>query len=368
MVGLNKVEVTIKSDEKSQGYPHPRKTEKRKEEIVNQQIKTDGYEGLRGELIENAPIGKQSWFRCGGSADLLFKPADQDDLATFLRQWPYGEPITIIGGLANTIIRDGGIRGVTIQLGKSFSAIDAIDRETIVASCGALNGSIAAAAVKSEIGGFEFLSGIPGSLGGALRMNAGAYGAEINDILIAINAVDYAGNQFILYPKGRNAADLDHLGDQYAPATNAEEMSINLTYRNNDAPHYLIFTSAILRGKPEDYETVKSRITEIKARRNETQPIKEQTGGSTFANPNPISLRQAGLPEDTRAWQIVEKVGGRGLTIGGAKMSEKHCNFMINTGTATASDLESLGDEIITRAYDDLSIKLHWEIKRIGDK
>lgn len=316
---------------------------------------------IRGELIENAPIGAQSWFRCGGNADLLFKPADQEDLANFLKQWPYGDPITVIGGLANTIVRDGGIRGVTIQLGKEFASTEATDRETIKAGCGALNGNIAASAVKSEIGGFEFLSGIPGSLGGALRMNAGAYGSDINDILVAINAVDFSGNQYFLYPTGQE------LGDIEIPRQ-AEEMKINLSYRNNDAPHYLIFTSAILKGKAEDYETVKSRITEIKKKRNETQPIKEQTGGSTFANPNPSLLRHAGLPEDMRAWQVVERVGGRGLTIGGAQMSEKHCNFMINIGDATAKDLEMLGDEIKTRAYHDLGLELHWEIKRIGEK
>lgn len=316
---------------------------------------------VRGEVIENAPIGEQSWFRCGGTADILFKPKDEVDLAAFLRQHPAGDPITIIGGLANTIVRDGGIRGATIQLGKEFAQIETIGRDKIKASCGALNGSIAAAAVKAEIGGFEFLSGIPGSLGGALRMNAGAYGADISDILIAINALDFAGNQYCLIPRGEpNGAA--------ALAANADKVEINLSYRNNDAPHYLIFTSAILKGKAEDYETVKSRITEIKAKRNETQPIKEQTGGSTFANPSPVLLKRAGLPEDMRAWQVVEKIGGRGLSIGGAQMSEKHCNFMINTGNATASDLEDLGDELIKRAYHDLGLELHWEIKRIGER
>ncbi|NCT40895.1 MAG: UDP-N-acetylmuramate dehydrogenase [Alphaproteobacteria bacterium] len=324
-------------------------------------MKSTSYTGLRGAIIENAPIGAQSWFRCGGNADLLFKPNDPADLAVFLRQHPASQPLTIIGGLANTIVRDGGIRGATIQLGKEFSDIEIIGRDKIRASCGALNGSLAAAAVKAEIGGFECLSGIPGSLGGALRMNAGAYGADISDILVAITAVDYAGNEYCLIPRGQ-----PHGAVALSPA--AETMEINLSYRNNDAPHYLIFTSAILKGKAEDYDTVKSRITDIKAKRNETQPIKEQTGGSTFANPNPSLLQLAGLPEDTRAWQIVEKVGGRGLMIGGAKMSEKHCNFMINTGNATANDLEMLGEEIRTRAYNDLNIDLHWEIKRIGER
>ena len=322
-------------------------------------MKTNTYKGLKGTIIENAEIGAQSWFRCGGNADLLFQPADQEDLAAFLKQHPADELLTIIGGLANTIIRDGGLRGATIQLGKAFSEISAIDGETLKAGAGALNGSIAAFAVKNGIGGFEFLSGIPGSLGGALRMNAGAYGADMSDILVEIHALDFAGNPYILVPATSQPA-LD--------SSKAETLPINLSYRNNDAPHYLIFTGAILKGKAEDYDIVKSRITEIKEKRNKTQPIKEQTGGSTFANPSAESLRLAGLPEDMRAWQVVEKVGGRGLTIGGAQMSEKHCNFMINTGGATASDLENLGDEIKTRSYHDLGLELHWEIKRIGEK
>ena len=187
-------------------------------------------------------------------------------------------------------------------------------------------------------------------------MNAGAYGHEIKDILVEIHAVDFAGNAYTLVPHPDK------------PQNKESGMQINLSYRNNDAPHYLIFTSAVLKGVAEDYDTVKSRITEIKKKRNDTQPIKEKTGGSTFANPAPEALRRAGLPEDTRAWQIVEKVGGRGLTIGGAQMSEKHCNFMINTGDATASDLETLGDEIRKRSQHDLGLDLHWEIKRIGEK
>jgi len=313
---------------------------------------------IRGTLTKNAPIGNQSWFRCGSNADQLFQPADEADLASFLKQHPYGDPITIIGGLANTIIRDGGIRGATIQLGKALSEITSINEETIKVGAGALNGNVAAFAVKNGIGGFEFLSGIPGSLGGALRMNAGAYGSDIADILIEIHALDFAGNPYILRPR---PAREEH-GDK------GELIEINLSYRNNDAPQYLIFTGAILKGTREDYDTVKARITDIKKKRNETQPIKEQTGGSTFANPLPTELRTAGLPEDTRAWQIVDKVGGRGLTIGGAKMSEKHCNFMINTGNATASDLEALGDEIRTRALNEFALDLHWEIKRIGEK
>lgn len=300
---------------------------------------------VRGELIENAPLGAQSWFRCGGTADLLFKPADIDDFSEFLKQWPVKQPLTILGGLANTIVRDGGIRGGCVQLGKAFATVQVLDEHYIQAGCGALNGNIAAAAVKAGIGGLEFLSGIPGSLGGALRMNAGAYGSEMKDVLIGVNTVNRSGMPIRIVPE-----------------------DLKMSYRHTELPEELIFVSAILKGVAEDYDTVKARITEIKKQRNETQPIKESTGGSTFANPSPKELKRAGLPEDLRAWQVVEKVGGRGLMMGGAQMSEKHCNFMINTGGATAADLENLGNEIQNRAKHEFGLDLHWEIKRIGEK
>lgn len=299
---------------------------------------------LKGEIIEDAPLGAQSWFRCGGTADLLFKPVDRDDLITFLSLYPRKEPLTIIGGLANTIIRDGGIRGVALQLGKPFATVTALNDEYIEAGAGALNGNVAAAAVKAGIGGLEFLSGIPGTLGGALRMNAGAYGSEMKDVLVGVTAIDRKGNLHRL-----TLADM------------------HMSYRHCGAHADLLFLSAILKGRAEEYQTVKARITEIKAKRNETQPIKEKTGGSTFANPSAQELRLAGLPEDMRAWQVVEKIGGRGLKIGGAQMSEKHCNFMLNSGDATAKDLEMLGDELIRRAKDQLGVTLRWEIKRIGE-
>jgi UDP-N-acetylmuramate dehydrogenase len=300
---------------------------------------------IQGEIIQDAPIGAQSWFRCGGSADLLFKPSGIEDLCVFLDAWPTSDPLTIIGGLANTIVRDGGVRGATIQLGKPFAEVTVLDDRYIQAGCGILNGNIAASAVKAGIGGLEFLSGIPGTLGGAIRMNAGAYGSEMKDVIVGVNALNRSGMPIRL--------TLDEL---------------KMSYRHCGASDDLIFISAILKGRAEDYETVKTRITEIKKKRNDTQPIKEQTGGSTFANPHPDDLRKAGLPQDMRAWQVVEKVGGRTLEFGGAKMSDKHCNFMINTGTATAADLENLGNELIARAKHDLGLMLHWEIKRIGEK
>ena len=301
---------------------------------------------VRGTFTQDAPLGEKSWFRCGGAADLLFEPADQHDLAHFLHQYPAKAPLNILGGMANCIIRDGGVRGCTIRLGKPFSYIDISSCHYLQVGAGALNGSVASAAVKAGIGGLEFLSGIPGTVGGALRMNAGAYGSEIKDILVGVYAMDISGK-------------IHRLSLQ----------DIEMSYRHTRLPdESMILISAIFKGQNEPYETVKARINDIKAKRNETQPIKEKTGGSTFANPSPEELHRAGLPKGTRAWQVVEKVGGRGLAIGGAQMSEKHCNFMINTGNATAADLENLGDELIARAKTNLRISLNWEIRCIGEK
>lgn len=295
-------------------------------------------------FTQNAPLGAESWFGCGGTADILFQPADLDDLSLFLKDTPAELPVTILGGLANTIVRDGGIRGCVIRLGKPFAEIE-IRGTRIVAGAGALNGTVAAAAAKAGIGGLEFLSGIPGTVGGALRMNAGAYGREVKDALVAAFGLDRTGRS--------EALMLDEM---------------HMSYRHCGAPEGIIFTAAAFEGQREDKDIVRARLKEIKERRRDTQPIAEKTGGSTFANPTAEELTAAGLPEDTRAWQLVERVGGRGLKIGGAMMSEKHCNFMINTGTATAADLEDLGDELISRVKNLLGVTLHWEIRRIGER
>ncbi len=295
-------------------------------------------------FTQNAPLGAESWFGCGGTADILFQPADIDDLSLFLKDTPPELPVTILGGLANTIVRDGGIRGCVIRLGKPFAEIE-IRGTRIVAGAGALNGTVAAAAAKAGIGGLEFLSGIPGTVGGALRMNAGAYGREVKDALVAAFGLDRTGRS--------EALMLDEM---------------HMSYRHCGAPEGMIFTAAAFEGQREDKDIVRARLKEIKERRRDTQPIAEKTGGSTFANPTAEELAAAGLPEGTRAWQLVERVGGRGLKIGGAMMSEKHCNFMINTGTATAADLEDLGDEIISRVKNLLGVTLHWEIRRIGER
>ncbi len=293
-------------------------------------------------LTENAPLGKEGWFGCGGNADVLFSPQNEDELAEFLK---YNYSITILGGMANTIVRDGGIRGVTIRLGRPFAEIKIIGDNHIEAGAGALNGSVAAAAMKAGIGGLEFLSGIPGMVGGALRMNAGAYGTEVKDVLTGVKSINNKGELQRLVPE-----------------------DLHMTYRHTDVAAGTVFTSAIFKGKKEDYEAVRARMNEIKEKRNATQPIREKTGGSTFANPSPQELNLAGLPADTRAWKVVELVGGRGLKIGGAQMSEMHSNFMINTGDATASDLEMLGEELRKRAHEKFGLNLRWEIQRVGEK
>ncbi|MCB1840187.1 MAG: UDP-N-acetylmuramate dehydrogenase [Rhodospirillales bacterium] len=293
---------------------------------------------------ENVPLGKESWFGCGGTADVLFQPEDIDDLALFLKDAPPEMPVTVMGGMANIIVRDGGVRGCVIRLGKPFSDID-VKGARILAGAGALNGSVASAAAKAGIGGLEFLSGIPGTVGGAVRMNAGAYGREIKDVLVAAFAIDR---------KGRSDAFM------------TEDM--DMRYRYCGVPEGTIFTAAAFEGVKENKEVVRARLKEIKEKRRETQPITEKTGGSTFANPTEEQLKAAGLESGLRAWQLIERVGGRGLTVGGAKMSEKHCNFMINTGTATAADLEDLGEELIRRVKTLLGVTLHWEIRRIGDR
>lgn len=298
---------------------------------------------VRGRYTENAPLGKKGWFRCGGTADVLFKPADRDDLQTFLKECPDDIPVHIFGVLSNSIVRDGGLRGVTIRFGREFADIK-VEGNIITVGALALDANVAKTAAENGLGGLEFLSGIPGSIGGALRMNAGCYGAEIKDVLVSCEVLDQHGNIHVLTP--------DQMG---------------MTYRHVDVSKECIFLSAKIKGASEDPEIVKEKIEKIKKSREGSQPIREKTGGSTFANPSAAELLQAGLAEDTKVWQLIDQVGGRGLTIGGAMMSEKHCNFMINKGDAIAADLEALGEEIRSRVSDKFGITLRWEIRRIGD-
>src|SRR5271167_92011 len=286
---------------------------------------------LRGRLIANAQIGRQTWFGVGGPAELLYRPADCEDLCAFLAALPSGDPVTVLGGGSNLLIRDGGLPGVTIRLGRGLAGV-AINGSEVLAGAGALHLNIALAAAEAGIAGLEFLSGIPGTIGGGLRMNAGAYGREIKDVLISATALDRSGDaQFI------------GVG------------SMGFSYRHCGLDQCWVFIAARLRGAPGDPAAITRRMAEIRQARETTQPIRTRTGGSTFKNP----------PGDT-AWRLIDAAGCRGLARGGAMVSPQHANFLINTGNASASDLEELGEEVRRRVYEATGVALEWEIRRIG--
>ncbi len=312
--------------------------------MASPELRADRLPQVRGRYSFNAPLGAVGWFRAGGTAEVLFKPADLDDLQNFLAGCPKDIPITILGVLSNTIIRDGGVGGVTIRLGREFAGIESKDDGLVHVGAAALDVNAAEVAAQAGVTGLEFLCGVPGSIGGALAMNAGAYGGEIKDILVTAQFVDRDGGLHNL-----TADDL------------------KMAYRHSEIPTGWIATGAVFqstgRGEPN---AIKAHMDNIREKRAATQPIRSQTGGSTFANPKPDELMAAGLPDGTKSWQIVDKVGARGLTIGGAQMSELHANFMMNIGGATAADLENLGEEIRRRAMDSFGLDLHWEIRRIG--
>ena len=299
---------------------------------------------VRGRYSENASLGQKGWFRCGGGAQVQFKPDDLDDLIHFLKNCPEDIPVYVFGALSNTIIRDGGLSGVVVRLGREFSKIEVSDSQ-VKAGALALDANVAQVAAENGLGGLEFLSGIPGTVGGALRMNAGCYGHETKDVLVECEALDRQGNLHKLTPE-----------------------DMGMSYRHIELPTGYIFLNATFQGQAEEPDVVKARIQEIKERREESQPIREKTGGSTFANPSAAELSQAGLSDDTKVWKLIDGVGGRGLQIGGAQMSEKHCNFMINTGDSKSSDLEALGEEIRKRVADQYGITLRCEISRIGEE
>ncbi len=299
---------------------------------------------VRGRYSENAALGEKSWFACGGHAEVLFKPKDKEDLIFFLQNCPPEISVSVFGAMSNVIIRDKGIQGVVIRLGREFSTIN-IEENIVTAAALALDANVALKAAEAGLGGLEFLSGIPGSVGGALKMNAGCYGVETKDILIECEALDRQGTLHILAP---------------------DDMA--MAYRHTEVSDDFIFINAKFRGFQEDVQTVQDRMKVIKETREKAQPIREKTGGSTFANPSLEDLDAANLPNNTKVWQLIDQVGGRGLMIGGAQMSKKHCNFMVNSGGATAKDLEDLGEEIKKRVFEELGITLRWEIKRIGGK
>ncbi|WP_095202162.1 UDP-N-acetylmuramate dehydrogenase [Mesorhizobium carmichaelinearum] len=294
----------------------------------------DRLAGLRGRLTPNAEMDKITWFRAGGLAEVLFQPADEEDLAAFLRAVPEEIPLTIVGVGSNLLVRDGGIPGFVIRLSaKGFGEAEAIGPTSIKAGAATPDKRVAALALEAGIGGFHFYHGIPGAIGGALRMNAGANGVETRERVVEVRALDRKGNVQTL--------------------SNAE---MGYAYRYSSAPAGLIFTSAVFEGFAEDKATIKAAMDAVQNHRETVQPIREKTGGSTFKN-----------PEGTSAWKEIDKAGCRGLMIGGAQMSPMHCNFMINTGTATGYDLEYLGETVRARVLEHSGIRLHWEIKRIGN-
>ena len=287
---------------------------------------------VRGSLKRDVPLAPYTWFRVGGAAEVLFIPADEADLAVFLSAIPQNIPVTVLGVASNVIVRDGGIPGIVVRLGPGFAKVEA-EGTRVRAGAAALDRRVAKAAAKAGVAGLEFYAGIPGTIGGALRMNAGCYGTETKDRLVSAVALDRRGRRV-------------ELGVE----------AMGYSYRHSSAPAELIFTEALFEGEPGGTSEIQARMAEITARRESSQPIREKTGGSTFKN-----------PPGEHAWQVVERVGGRGHRVGGAQMSELHCNFMINTGTASAADLEALGEEMRARAAAK-GVALDWEIKRLGVK
>jgi UDP-N-acetylmuramate dehydrogenase len=288
---------------------------------------------VRGRLTADAPLAQVTWFRVGGPAEVLFRPADIEDLSGFLAAKPAEVPVTVIGVASNLLVRDGGIKGVVVRLGRGFVEVTAGD-DTISAGAGALDLNVALAAREAGIAGVEFLSGIPGTIGGGLRMNAGAYGSEFKDVL-------------------KSAVALDARGVRHDLAT----AELGLSYRHSSLPEDWIFVGAHFAGTKGDPLAIARRMTEIQQAREESQPIRARTGGSTFAN-----------PPGHKAWELIDRAGCRGLKHGGAMVSDKHANFLINTGDATAADIEDLGEEVRARVLAMSGIALRWEIRRIGVK
>ena len=291
----------------------------------------DPLPDVRGSLRRNVPLARSLWFRVGGPAEILFEPADREDLAEFLEWLPADVPVTVIGVGSNLLVRDGGIPGVTIRLGRPFSKV-VRDGTRIRAGAAAMDVTVAREGRDAGVAGLEFLSGIPGTIGGALRMNAGAYGREIGDAVVSAEALDRTGEKHRL-----------------------DRAELGFGYRKCAVPEDWTFTEALLQGEAGLPAAISARMAEIADVRDRDQPIRERTGGSTFKN-----------PQGRSAWELIEEAGCRGLTRGGAQVSPLHCNFLINTGGATAADLEDLGEEVRDRVKAATGIRLEWEIRRVG--
>jgi len=286
---------------------------------------------VRGTYAKNAALKDLVWFRTGGPADVLFRPADIEDLCAFMAQKPAELPVTVIGVGSNLLIRDGGIPGVVIRLPGSFGKIGQVSETRLRAGAAALDAAVARAAADAGVAGLEFLRGIPGTIGGALSMNAGCYGTELKDVFVEARAVDAHGRLVTF-----------------------DATAMGFTYRHSK-PQGVVFVDAVLQGAKGDPDAIKSRMETLVAQRESTQPVRSKTGGSTFTN-----------PPGHKAWQLIDEAGCRGLTRGAAQVSEKHCNFLINTGDASAGDIEALGEDVRARVKARSGIELEWEIKRIG--
>ncbi|HEX4860280.1 MAG TPA: UDP-N-acetylmuramate dehydrogenase [Rhizomicrobium sp.] len=291
----------------------------------------DALPPVRGSYAHDAALKDLVWFRAGGAAEVLFRPADADDLATFLAARSPEMRVSVIGVGSNLLVRDGGIPGVVVRLPAVFGKVS-VEGTRVRVGAAALDAAVARAAAEAGIGGLEFLRGIPGTVGGALKMNAGCYGREIKDIFVEATAIDGQGNKLTL-----RAADM------------------GFVYRKAQVPEDLIFVDALFEGAKDDPAAVKARMEALVEQRESTQPVKSRTGGSTFKN-----------PPGHKAWELIDKAGCRGLMHGAAQVSEKHCNFLINTGDASAADIEALGEEVRKRVHDTFGVTLEWEIKRVG--
>ena len=287
---------------------------------------------LRGRLKAEAPLKDFTWFRAGGPAEVLYSPADEADLGYFLRETPSGIPVTIIGLGSNLLVRDGGIEGVVIRLGRGFGEIRIEDDHRLRAGTAVPDVKVARAAADAGIAGLSFYRGIPGCVGGALRMNGGAHGRETKEVLVEARAVDRQGGIHVL-----------------------PVVELHYDYRHCGAPEDFIFTEALFQGEPGEPEAILAEMDGIAAYREQAQPIKSRTGGSTFKN-----------PPGKKAWQLIDAAGCRGLMVGDAKVSEMHCNFLINEGNATGADIETLGETVRARVKETSGIELEWEIKRLG--
>jgi UDP-N-acetylmuramate dehydrogenase len=287
---------------------------------------------LRGRLLANESLAPLTWFRVGGPAQVLFTPADADDLAYLLKNLPDGVPLQIVGVGSNLIVRDGGVPGVVIRLSPRGFGEAGVEGDLVSAGAAVLDRRVAEVAAAAKLSGLEFYFGIPGTIGGALRMNAGANGSETRDVLVDATGIDRKGNKRIF--------------------DNAE---MAFTYRNSGVDPQVVFTSARFRGVAATTEAIRARMAEVQTHRETAQPIRDKTGGSTFKN-----------PPGNSAWKLIDAAGCRGLRLGGAQVSDMHCNFLINTGDATGHDIETLGETVRARVKAHCGIELHWEIKRIG--